>query len=83
MLELLLFHKESNTDTIRDNMRTPYDEIFPEDWLNLRKRDNDWLSNNSVNLMRRLEQIESLNLEYSFDSYESVLNEIVKFAKNK
>jgi hypothetical protein len=78
-----VFHKESNTDTIRDNMRTPYDEIFPEDWLNLRERDNDWLSDNSVNLMRRLEQIESLNLEYSFDSYESVLNEIVQFAKNK
>lgn len=69
-------------DTIRDNMRTPYDEIFPEDWLDLRKMDNDWLTNNSVKLMQGLEQIKSLNLEYSFDSYESVLNEIVRFAEN-
>lgn len=77
-----VFHKESNMDTIRDNMRTPYDEIFPEDWLDLRKMDNDWLTNNSVKLMQGLEQIKSLNLEYSFDSYESVLNEIVRFAEN-
>lgn len=61
-----------DSEVLKRNICTPYDEQFPEDWLNYRNRSTEWLEENAIELRKRIENAVTVKFEYPVTDFKNL-----------
>jgi len=63
-------------NVLKRNICTPDDEQFPQDWLDCRTISYEKLQINADNVIEKIFQADNLHIQYSFDHYDKLLQNI-------